>query len=348
MPTRVKLGIAREFYDEEGNLKFPGPGLQLLENYPHIEHHVLAENNPEISAEQIGDCDMVISGATRWTETSLVGNDQLIAVLFTGVGYDHIDVKALTKANTMLCFAPDAVQRPMATTILTLTLALATRLLEKDKLTREGRWLERGHYHGQGLTGKALGSIGVGNIGRELFKLVAPFGMKHLACDPYITQQAVDDLGVKLVDMDALLAESDYLSVSVPLSDKTYHLVGEAEFKRMKPTAYFISTSRGSIIDEPALIRALEEGWIRGAGLDVFEQEPVDPSNPLLRMDNVVVSPHSLCHTEEFFKLTWSSKLRQADQVSRGEIPPEVVNKDVLEKPPFKRKFEKYLKADSK
>ena len=341
MPTRVKLGIAREFFDEEGNLEFSSPGLQLLKNYPHIEHHVLFENTSEVSAEQIGDSDMVISGAARWTEASLVGNDQLIAVLLTGVGYDHIEVKALTRANTMLCFAPDAVRRPMATTILTFMLALSTRLLEKDKLTRDGRWLEQKHYHGEGLTGKTLGSIGVGNIGHELFKLVAPFGMNHLACDPYVTQKAVDDVDVKLVDMDALLAESDYVSVSVPLSDQTYRLVGEAEFKKMKPTAYFISTSRGRIIDEPALIRALEQRWIRGAGLDVFEQEPVDPNNPLLSMDNVVVSPHGLCHTEEYFKLAWSGKLRQADQISRGEIPPEVVNKDVLEKQEFKEKFKK-------
>jgi len=118
----------------------------------------------------------------------------------TGVGYDHIDVKALTAANVMLCFAPDAVRRPMAATVFTFVLALATRLLEKDKLTREGRWLEQNNYPGEGLAGKTFGSIGVGNIGREFFKLVTPFGMNHLACDPYVSQEAVDDLGVKLVE----------------------------------------------------------------------------------------------------------------------------------------------------
>ena len=130
MPTKIKLGIAREFFDEEGNLAFPGPGLKLFQDYPHIEPYVLPENNLEVAAEQVGDCDMVISGGSRWTEASLVGNDQLIAVLYTGVGYDHLDVKALTEANTMLCFAPDAVRRPVAKMILTFMLALATRLLE--------------------------------------------------------------------------------------------------------------------------------------------------------------------------------------------------------------------------
>ena len=342
MPKNVKLGIAAEFFDVQGNLGFPAPGIELLSKYPQIEHCEL-ENDPEITAEQRGDCDLVITGGTKWNEAAVaVGSDRLIALLMTGVGYDHIDVEALTSANVMLCFAPEAVRRPMAATIFTFVLALSTRLLEKDKLTREGRWLEHNNYIGEGLEGKTFGSIGVGNIGREFFKLVAPFGMNHLACDPYVTQEAVDELGVELVDLDTLLAESDYVNVSVPLSDATHHLVGEPEFKKMKPTTYFINTARGGLVDEPALIRALEEKWIRGAGLDVFEQEPVDPDNPLLKMDNVVVAPHSLCFTEEYLRLAWSGRLRHADQISRGEIPAEVVNKDVLEKADFKKRFAKY------
>ena len=344
MPTNVKLGIAAEFFDKQGNLRFPAPGIELLSKYPQIEHCAL-ENDLEITAEQWGDCDMVITGATEWNEASVARSDRLIALLMTGVGYDHIDVKALTAANVMLCSAPDAVRRPMAATIFTFVLALATRLFEKDKLTREGRWLEQKNYNGEGLAGKTFGSIGVGNIGREFFKLVTPFGMNHLACDPYVSQEAVDDVGVKLVDMDTVLAESDYVNVSVPLSDATYHLVGEPEFKKMKPTTYFINTARGGIVDEPALIRALQEEWIRGAGLDVFEQEPVDPENPLLKMDNVIVAPHSLCVTDEYLKLAWSGRLRHADQISRGEIPTEVVNKDVLEKADFKKKFASYASA---
>ena len=341
MPTNAKVGIAAEFADDDGNIKWPGPGLALFADHPQLEPAVL-HNEIEITAAQQEGCSIVISGSTRWTRPAITGNDELMALLLTGVGYDHIDVEALNEANVMLCLAPDAVRRPMATTILTFMLALATRLLEMDKLTRAGRWLEQGNYPGEGLSGKTLGSIGIGNIGHELFKLVAPFGMNLLACDPYVSQESVDDVGVKLVDMETLLATSDYVNVSVPLSDATYHLVGENEFRKMKSTAYFLSTARGRIIDEPAMIRALDEGWIRGAGIDVFEQEPVDPDNPLLRMENVVVSPHALCHTEEYFKLAWSGKVRQADQISRGEIPPEVVNKEVLERPEFQQKLANY------
>lgn len=344
MPAKVKLGTAAEFFDKEGNLQIPDPGLELLSEYPQIEHIAL-DNDIEITAAQRGDCDMIITGATRWTAPALAGNHRLIALLMMGVGYDHIDVEALTEADVMLCSAPDAVRRPMATTILTFLLALATRLLEKDALTREGRWTEQKNYNGDGLEGKTFGSIGVGNIGREFFKLALPFGMNHLACDPNVSQAAVDDVGVRIVDMDTVLTQSDYVNVSVPLSDATYHLIGESEFRKMKPSAYFINTARGRIVDEPALIRALNEGWIRGAGLDVFEREPVDPDNPLLQMSNVVVAPHSLCHTTECLSLAWSGRLRRADLISRGETPAEVVNREVLDKPDFKEKLARYASA---
>ena len=297
---------------------------------------------PEVSAEQIQGCDMVISAAARWTEESLVGNDQLIALLYTGVGYDHIDVKALTDAGVLFCFAPDAVRRPMACTIITFILALAMKLMAKDKITRQGRWAEQNDYRGEGLMGKTLGSIGVGNIGHEVFVLAQPFGMRHLGCDPYIAQADVDDVGVQLVDMDTLLTESDFVSISVPLNEETHHLVGTQELRKMKSTAYLISTSRGPVVDEAALIEALREGWICGAGMDVFEEEPVDPDNLILGMDNVVVSPHSLCHTDEYYKLAWSGKLRQAAQILRGEIPDALVNTEVLKTPAFQTKFKKF------
>ena len=345
MEAKARLGITRDFFSAEGELLIPGPGLKLLDEISALEYQMLDEFLPEVSAAQARDFDMVISGAARWSARSLADNERLVAVLFTGVGYDHIDVEALTRAGVMLCFAPDAVRRPMAVTIITFILALAMRLINKDRITRQGRWEERENYHGEGLMGKTLGSIGVGNIGHEMFKLAAPFGMRHLAHDPYVSQKDVDDIGVELVDMDTLLAASDFVSISVPLSEKTYHFFGEQELRKMKETAYLISTSRGSVVDEAALIRALREGWIQGAGVDVFEREPVDPENPILKMDNVVVSPHSLCHTDEFFKGTWDQKLRQASQIISGEIPEALVNREVLEKAEFRARFAKFADA---
>ena len=342
MDGKIRLGITRDFFDQDGNLAIPGPGLRLFKEMPEIEYCVFDQFLPEVAAEQLHGCDMVISAGAQWTERSLLGNDRLIALLYTGVGYDHIDVEALTNAGVMLCFAPDAVRRPMACTVMTFILALAMRLMAKDKITRQGRWSEQDDYHGEGLTGKTLDSIGVGNIGHEVFVLAKPFEMRHLGCDPYLKQEAVSDVGVELVDMDTLLAESDFVSISVPLNEDTRHLVGEEELRKMKPSAYLINTSRGPVVDEAALIQALQEGWVQGAGIDVFEQEPVDPDNPILRMDNVVVSPHSLGHTDEYFKLAWSDKLHQAAQILLGKIPDSLVNKEVLENPEFQAKFRKF------
>ncbi len=342
MKPKATVGIARELFDAEGNLDIPEPGLGLFAEIPGVEYRIFPEQHAEIAPAQVHGCHMVISAASRWTERSLLGNDQLVAVLFTGVGYDHIDVEALTKANVMLCFAPDAVRRPMACTIITFILALAMRLINKDRITRQERWTDQRQYRGEGLTGKTLGSIGVGNIGHEMFLLAKPFGMRHLGFDPHLTQEDVADVDVELVDMDTLLSESDFVSISVPLNERTRHLVGERELNKMKQTAYLISTSRGSVVDEEALIRALHSGRIRGAGLDVFEQEPVNPDNPLLEMDNVVVTPHSLCHTDEYYMRAWRGKLRQAAQIGRGEIPENVVNKEVLEKPELQAKLRRF------
>ena len=344
MERKITLGITRDIFDADGKLDIPGPGLELLEEMPEIEYRMFDQFLPEVTAGQIQGCDMVISAAARWTAQSLVGNDQLIALLYTGVGYDHIDIKTLTDAGVLFCFAPDAVRRPMACTVITFILTLAMKLMAKDRITRQGRWEEQNDYRGEGLMGKTLGSIGVGNIGHEVFVLAQPFGMRHLGCDPYITQADVDDVGVQLVDMDTLLAESDFVSISVPLNEDTRHLVGGRELRMMKSTAYLISTSRGPVVDEAALIQALQEGWIRGAGIDVFEQEPVDPDNLILGMDNVVVSPHSLGHTDEYYRLAWSGKLRQAAQILRGEIPDSLVNTEVLETPAFQTKFKKFQK----
>jgi phosphoglycerate dehydrogenase-like enzyme len=342
MTRKARVGITRDLFDKEGKLSIPGPGLKLLDDMPDVEYDIFGEFLPEITPGQIGDADMVISAIARWTERSLAGNERLISLLYTGVGYDHIDVRALTEAGVMFCTAPAAVRRPMAVAIITFLLALSTRLLAKHNLTREGRWAEKDQYHGNGLIGKTLGSVGIGNIGHEMFLLARPFGMKHIAHDPYVKPENAADADVKLADMDTVLAESDFLNISVPLSEETRHLIGERELRKMKKTAYLINTARGPVVDEAALIKALQEGWIQGAGLDVFEQEPTPPDNPLLRMDNVVVAPHALGHTDQFFMESWNQKLRQVSQIIRGEVPEALINREVLDKPEFQAKLKRF------
>jgi D-3-phosphoglycerate dehydrogenase len=245
----------------------------------------------------------------------------------------------------MLCITPEAARRPMAVAIITFLLALSMRLSIKDKLIREGRWKERSNYHGIGLVGKTLGSIGVGNIGHEMFRLARAFGMRHIAYDPYVTQDSVADVDVKLVDMDTVLAESDFLNLSCVLNEETRHLIGEKELRKMKDTAFLINTSRGPVVDEAALLRALREGWIQGAGLDVFEQEPTPPDNPLLKLDNVIATPHALGLTDEFFMVMWDQIFGHMSQIIRGEIPEGLVNREVWDKPKFQYKLKKFQES---
>jgi D-3-phosphoglycerate dehydrogenase len=155
------------------------------------------------------------------------------------------------------------------------------------------------------------------------------FGLKILGYDPYVDKSLAKESGITLVTLPELVKESDFVSVHTLLNKETWHLMGEEEFKQMKPTAYFINTARGAIADELALIKALQEKWIAGAGLDVFEKEPVDPANPLLEMDNVVITPHSASYSDEAFSLPEKIGVQTAVTILRGQMPQNAINKGV-------------------
>jgi len=348
MSRIARIGFTRDFLDKDGNFALPAPGLKLIEEMPGTEHQIFPEFLPEVSPEQIKGFDVVISRTLpRWTPASFLGNDRLLSIHRSGVGYDRVDVPALTNAGVMLCITPAAVRRPVAVTIITFILALSTRLLSKHQLTSEGRWGEAAKQYGYGLIGKTLGSLGVGNIGHEMFQLARPFGMKHIAYDPYLKPEALADAGVKPVDLDTVLAESDFLSISCPLNEKTRGLIGEKELKKMKPTAFLINTARGPVVDEAALTRALREKWILGAALDVFEQEPTPPDNPLLKLDNAIVTAHAMAFTDEFLNSIWEIIHRQISQIMGGEVPEGLVNPEVWDRPEFQSRLQRFL-ADIK
>lgn len=344
MGRKAKVGFTRDYYDKDGNFILDCPGFRSLEKMPDIERGIFAEMLPEVTPPQIEDYDIVVTRTfSRWTESSFVGNDRLLSLHRNGVGYDRIDVPALNKAGVLLCITPDAVRRPVAVAIITFILALSTRLFIKHQLTSEGRWSEVAKCNGYGLIGRTLGSLGVGNIGHEMFKLAKPFGMRHIAYDPYLKPEDVSDVDVKLVDMDTVLSESDFLNISCPLNEKTRHLVGERELKKMKPTAFLINTARGPTIDEAVLVKALRERWIRGAALDVFDQEPTPPDNPLLKLDNVIVTAHAMAFTDHFLNNVWEIIARQITQLINGEMPGGVVNREVWDQPKFQSKLKRFL-----
>jgi len=251
-----------------------------------------------------------------------------------GIGYDTVDVDAATDNNILVVNIPDFCVEEVSNHAITLLLACAKKLVLMDSGTKQGRWGEtkRAQSPMGSIYGQTLGLVGCGNIGRMTARKAQCFGLRTLGCDPYVDKSLVSEYGINLVGLPELLKESDFVSVHTPLNKETWHLIGEKEYKQMKPGAYFINTARGSVVDEVALIKALNEKWIAGAGLDVFEQEPVDPDNPLLKMDNVVVTPHSASYSDASFQRLRTCVGQEAARVLSGKWPRNVVNKTVKPK----------------
>jgi phosphoglycerate dehydrogenase-like enzyme len=209
-------------------------------------------------------------------------------------------------------------------------LALSHKLVIKDRLTRAGRWADRLDYMGVGTTGRTLGVVGLGNIGCEVLKLAEPFGMNHIACDPYATKKQAAEVNAQLMDLESLLKVADFVAICCSLTDETHHLINAERLDLMRPSAFLINVARGPIVDQLALTTALQTGQIQGAGLDVFEQEPIDPSDPLLSLENVILSPHALCWTDECFLGNGQSACRSILDAASGRTPNNIVNGEVL------------------
>lgn len=330
---KFRVGITRDALRDDGKTVFDAAALRVLDD-PLIEWEFIPENVKELTAAHAAAYDALCVLMPRTTAATLAGpNRRLKIIARLGVGYDNVDVPACTANGVILAITPDGVRRPVATSILTFILALSHKLFLKDRITRAGRWNETKFHMGEGLVGKTVGSIGMGNIGSELFRLLASLNMNLIACDPAKTQADADKLGVKLVDMDTLLREADFVCVNCFLSEQTCGLIGERELSLMKRSAYLINTARGPIVNEAALYKALTDKRIAGAALDVFEQEPASAENPLFKLDNIIVTPHSICWTDECFRGNAEGAFRAAVAVAKGEVPTYVVNSAVLQHP---------------
>jgi phosphoglycerate dehydrogenase-like enzyme len=338
-PAPFRVGVTRDFLNPQGHIAFGDIGLSLLDAAPGLEWDFLTENVPELTPEQVAAYDALLVLAPRVTARTLADSQRLAVIARFGVGYDSIDVPACTRAGVALTITPDGVRRPVAAAVLTFVMALSHKLLIKDRLTREGRWAEKLDYMGMGLTGRTLGVIGFGNIGREVFRLTAPLEMRHLTADPFAKPADAAAAGATLVSLEALLAESDFVVVCCALTEGTRHLISRERLAQMKPTAYLINVARGPIVDQQALLAALKARQIAGAGLDVFEQEPIDPADPLLQLDNVILAPHALCWTDECFAGNGRSAIRSILDAAAGRVPQNVVNRAVLESPAFIEKL---------
>jgi D-3-phosphoglycerate dehydrogenase len=329
--SKYRVALSSDFFKPDGSPAYPMFDLSLLSG-PDVEYEVL-QCSGEIDSEEMAGYDALILLAHRFTAASVPANTRLAVIARFGVGYDTVDIEACSRNGIALAITPDGIRRPVAVSVMTFILALTGKLFAKDRLTRLGPdgWAQRSDYMGDGLVGKKLGVLGVGNIGAEIFRLARPFDMRFIAHDPYADPQVVKDLGVQLVGLNELFESADILSVNCLLNEQTRHIVNGERLALMKPTAYLINTARGPVVDEKALTKVLQERKIAGAGLDVFEQEPSPADNPLFKLDNVIVAPHALCWTDECFAGNGAADVRAVLAVMHGKVPVGIVNRAIVE-----------------
>ncbi|HEY7748778.1 MAG TPA: NAD(P)-dependent oxidoreductase [Aestuariivirgaceae bacterium] len=340
---KFRVALSGDFKKPDGSPTFPDFDLGPLASARGIEMAFLEDANP-IEARQIADFDALILLVPRFARESIHPNGRLSVVARFGVGYDNVDVGALTEAGIPLVITPDGVRRPVAVSILTLMLALTGKLLIKDRLTRMGPegFNQRAKFMGVGLVGLTLGSVGIGNIGAEMFRLAKPLDMKFIAHDPYADPKVAAELGVELVGLSDVFRRADVVTVNCPLSPETHHLVNAERLALMKPTAYLINTARGPIVDQKALTAILSERRIAGAGLDVLEAEPPSADDPILKLDNVILTPHALCWTNQCFAGIGVADVRAVTDLQHGRVPNGVVNREVLNDPRFRARLSKF------
>lgn len=283
----MKVLVADPIHDE---------GVKLLKEFAEVEV-ALGLSQSEL-LERVKGCKvLVVRSATQVTREVIDAGESLRVIARAGVGLDNIDVEAARAKGIKLVNAPEAPTIAVAELVFGFMLAWSRRLVEAHLSTSRGEWRKR-ELLGSELRGKTLGIVGTGRVGQAVGFRAKAFEMRLLAFDVTKKKEFIERAGAKYVELDQLLRESDFVTLHVPLTPQTRHLIGERELGLMKPTAVLINTSRGGVVDEEALVKALREGKIAGACLDVYEREP-PVGSPLLSLPNVLLTPHLGASTQE-------------------------------------------------
>lgn len=282
---------------------------------------------------QAGDADAVLGRGVQLTANMIARLEKCKVIAGIGVGFDYVDIAAATRAGIVVTNVPDVFIEEVADHVMTLLLACWRRLIEQDRIVREGSWpqgrLELSKY--PRLQGQMLGFISFGNIPRLVARRARAFGLRLLAYDPYIHEHHMHQHDVEAVtDLSQLLAQSDFVSMHAPLSADTRGMMTHEQFQAMKPTATFLNTGRGPTVDEQALVRALRDGQIAYAGLDVFEEEPLTSDKPLLALDNVILTAHVASASSRMMPQARRRAGREIAAVLLGRRPLSPVNPQVL------------------
>lgn len=277
--------------------------------------------------ELLPGVDAVWAASDAFTAKAFAAADRLKIIARWGVGIDSIDLEAATRAGVIVTNTPGLTTHSVADYAFGLILNLARRLTELHNTLRSGTWKQ---LWGVDVWQKTLGLIGFGNIGRGMARRAQGFEMRVLAYDPYVEPDVARALGAEKVPLERLLSEADFVSLHASLTPETRGMIGEAELRRMKREAFLINCGRGALVQEAALVRALKEGWIAGAALDVYEIEPTPASNPLLSLPNCLTLPHSASASYECARAINRECVDQILAALRGERPRHVCNPEVL------------------
>lgn len=290
--------------------------------------------------EEVKDVDGLVCLLTEEIDEEVINaaSARLRGISQVAVGFNNIDVQAATRKGIYVTNTPGVLTDTTADFAFTLLMSVARRVAEADRYVKAGKWKVPWGLMmmiGQDVWGKTIGIIGMGRIGSAVAKRAKGMNMKILYSDVVRNEQAEREVGAKYVDLETLLRESDFVTVHVPLLPSTHHLINEERLRLMKKTACLINTSRGPVVDEKALYKALKEGWIWAAGLDVWEEEPTDPNNPLLKLGNVTAAPHIASGSIGTRTKMAVMAAENMVAIQEGRVPPNLVNRQVLKiRPP--------------
>lgn len=317
--------------------RIPENGIEMLKEHFEVEVWKYEHEIPrEVLLEKVRDVDAVVTMVSEKVDRELFDNAPRLRIVANyAVGYDNIDVDEATKRGIYVTNTPDVLTNATADFAWTLLLATARRLVEADNFVRSGEWKRKGiawhplMFLGQDVYGKTIGIVGFGRIGQAVARRAKGFGMRIIYNARSRKPDVERELGAEFRPLEELLRESDFVVLAVPLTKETHHMINEERLRLMKPTAILVNIARGKVVDTRALIKALREGWIAGAGLDVFEEEPYY-NEELFSLKNVVLAPH-------LGSATYGAREGMAELVARnliafknGEVPPTLVNREVV------------------
>ena len=335
--------LTGDFYDAAGKPKFQQMGLEVFDETAHLELSRFDDHRGEIESDQIGGAQGGIVLTPAVTVKSVADPDDLIAFGRWGVGFETVDVAACTKAGVLAFTVPGAVDHSVGEVTVMFMLNLTHHGRSKDAMVREGRWDDRNDYMGSELRERTFGAVGLGGIARATIELLSSFKMNPpIAFDPIVDAATAKDLGVKLVSLDELMAEADFVSVHCPMTDQTRGMIGAKEIAKMKPTAYIINTARGGIVDEDAMYDALKEKRIAGAGLDCFVGEPLTEPHRFGELENTFLAPHASAWTHELWRDIGRTVSGGMYQLSLGEKPRGILNPELFDQPEFVEKWKRH------